>query len=117
MVQPANITYSVSASTASPLSPAAAPPKALLWQMLFERPREWYDFRTLKDQDMIPKGHPDFKHINGTWSLWLTGQYGAAPAGVLHKLATTSLEFAGLADDGVAADPPAKRMHTLHSPE
>jgi len=54
------------------------------WEALFEMPWEWTDFRDAKEAGVSKKGHPDFKQMKGSGSLWLD----SAPPEVSERLLT-----------------------------
>ncbi|XP_062077452.1 protein OSB3, chloroplastic/mitochondrial-like isoform X3 [Humulus lupulus] len=57
------------------------------WNNLVDNPKQWWDYRNCKHNGLVNPKYPDFKHKDGSQSLWLS----SAPLWLSSKL--KSLEF------------------------
>jgi len=79
-----------------PSAYASAPPRRdaraeeQLWQELFERPSDWYNFRYSKHVGKVKSEHPDFVSAAHKEALWLNSRQ--IPGWVLPKLEETDAE-------------------------
>ncbi|KAJ4825210.1 hypothetical protein Tsubulata_024465 [Turnera subulata] len=58
------------------------------WIDLLANPKHWWDYRSIKRSGLVKQKHPDFKHKNGSFSLWLAG----APGWVWSGLQTVEFD-------------------------
>jgi len=71
--QPSSSSKKAPRFSAAPQSKASWKPVNPDWELLFEKPEEWRDFRRLKEKGVVNPKYPDFKHQNWKKSLWING--------------------------------------------